>query len=390
MSSQKKIFKNIGNKTVVVSDDGDRIYYNFIIGESINTRPSFEAKVLTNLDEVFLTNPSDYYISVVRFSIPCQNIPIFVPEIQNFPNTDINRTVYSVSLEYNGFTSGETFVQFVSENPNIQVSSITASNPPNTTSQYYWIYEFQPFIDMVNTALATAFTNLALASGGLPLGATAPFFEFDPSTQLISLVAQRLFYDRTLALPINIFMNYKLLTYFDSLESTYLGNNNAYAPNGKDFQIVVKDLKNNWYNPSFVVPANPPNYYRMIQNFPNVVSWNVFKSLQIVSNMIPIRQEYSPSLSSGNGGNTQGQVFLKDFEPQLNNGGDSRGILYFTLDGPYQLIDLVSTTPLRKIDLSIYWVDRFGRKYLLECPYNQVISVKVVFIKKSSYKEDEK
>lgn len=390
--SAKRIFKKQGNRSILVEDDGDRIYYNFIIGERFDTQPLYDAKFQQNLDEIFITNPSEYYVSVVRFSIPCQNIPIFVPEIQEFPNTNINNTVYSVSLEYNGFTSGETFIQFVSSNPGVYALPISASSPEaNTSSIYYWIYNFQAFIDMVNTALATAFTNLSIASGGtLPVGSVAPYFEFDPATQLISLVAQRLFYDQTLLQPINIFMNYKLFVYFDAIEAIYLGTGtNNYLANGKDFQLVIKDLKNNWYNPSFVAPAAPPAYYKMTQNFSNLVSWNVFKSLQISSNMIPIREEYAPSLRDTAGSNTESQTFLKDFEPVLNNGGDSRGILYFVLDGPYQLIDLLSTTPLTKLDLTMYWVDRFGRKYLLQCPYNQVISVKIVFIKKTSYKGDD-
>lgn len=389
--SAKRIFKKQGNRNVIVEDDGDRIYYNFIIGEKVDRQPLFDAKFQQNLDEVFITNPSEYYISVVRFSIPCQNIPIFVPEIQSYPNTNLNNTVYSLSLEYNGFTSGETFIQFISGNPNSYVSPISTNSPnADTSSIYYWVYNFQAFIDMVNAAFQTAFMALNVSSGGLPLGAVAPYFEFDPSTQLISLVAQRLFYDQTLLNPINIFMNYKLFVYFDGIEINYLGTGaNMYLPNGKDVQLIVKDLKNNWYNPSFVAPATPPLYYKMTQNFPNLVTWNVFKSLQITSNMIPIREEYAPSLKDISGGsNTESQVFLKDFEPVLNNGGDSRGILYFVLDGPYQLINLVSTTPLTKLDITMYWVDRFGRKFLLQCPYNQVISVKVVFIKKSSYIED--
>lgn len=387
----KRIFKKVGNKNIIIEDDGDRIYYNFVIGEKTDQTPLFDAKFQQNLDEVFITNPTDYYISVVRFSIPCQNIPIFVPEIKTFPNTNINETVYSLSLEWNGFTSGETFVQFVSSNPNAFVGQINIGNQEaDISSIYYWIYNFQDFINMVNNTLVTAFNALDVASGGLPLGSEPPYFEFDPATQLISLVAQRQFYDNALVNSINIFMNYKLFVYFDALEVNYLGSGtNLYIFGGKDVQMIVADLKNNWYNPSFVIPSTPPDYFKMTQNFPNLVSWNVFKSLQITSNMIPIREEYAPSLRNISGGsNTESQVFLKDFEPVLNNGGDSRGILYFVLDGPYQLIDLTSTTPLTKLDITIYWVDRFGRKYLLQCPYNQVVSLKVVFIKKSSYKED--
>jgi len=388
--SAKRIFKKQGGRDVIVEDDGDRIYYNFIIGEKIDTNPLFDARFQQNLDDVFINNPSDYYLSVVRFSIPCQNIPIFIPEIQPYPNTNVNNTVYSLSLEYNGFSSGQTFVQFVSGNPNVPINSITPSSPlANTSSIYYWIYNYQEFIDMVNNTFVTAFNTLDVASGGLPVGSEAPYFEFDSATQLISLVAQRQFYDRTLLNPINIFMNYKLFVYYDGIEVNYLGTgSNSYAANGKDVQFIVKDLKNNWYNPSFVPPASPPDYYKMTQDFPNLVTWNVFKSLQITSNMIPIREEYAPALQSAGSSNTESQIFLKDFEPVLNNGGDSRGILYFVLDGPYQLINLMSTTPLTKLDMSLYWVDRFGRKFLLQCPYNQVISVKIVFIKKSSYTED--
>lgn len=381
------------NNNIYKKKDDDRIYYNFIIGEKNNLAPYYDAKFQQNLDDSFITNPSDYYLSVIRFSIPCQNIPIWIPEIKKYPNTNVNETVYSLSLEYGAFTSGETFLQFESSNPNAYASTISALSPSaGTDSIYYWIYNYQAIVDMINTTFQTAFTALNVASGGLPVGSVAPYLEYDPVTQLMSLVCQRVNYDVNLPNTISIFMNYKLFEYIDSILANYLGgsNYNVYLPNGKDFQLIVLDLKNNWYNPPNLAPATPPDYYKMTQNFSTILNWNVFQSLQITTNMIPIVSEIAPSLNSSDTSNTTQQSFLRDFTPITETGGDFRnGTLQYVLDGPYQLINLTGQTPLNKLDMQVFWLDRFGHKYLLKCAYNQILSIKIVFIKKSSYREDE-
>lgn len=364
------------NSNAVISRDNDRIYYNITIGTTENISTPTYAIYKEQLNQAIVDNPKDYYLSVVRFTIPTQDIPIFIPQIQPFPNVNINNTVYSVTLTYNGNTSGQTFVQFVSQSPNNPVIPLSATHPEVTKGPYYYVYNYSWFLDMINTTLATAFAALA----GKPVGSLAPYFQYDTTTQKISLVAQRLYYDEVLALPIKIYVNYKLSTFLDGLP--YIFDVNSLL--GLDVQFIVRDNYNNWYNPPYLAAATPPDYYIMTQEYDTLTDWNTFKSIALVTNLIPIIPEYVP-IVNGNNNIVNSRGILKDFEPLIERGPEARTTVQYQLNGPYQLINLNSNVPLTQLDISVYWTDQYGEQYLLSVPYNQLVTIKLVFIKKSTF-----
>jgi hypothetical protein len=364
-----------------ISQQNDRIYYNIVIPHNLNGGFS-PAIYQEQLNQAILNNPSDYYMSVIRFSIPGGNIPLIIPDIQPYPNTDVNKTIFSVTLTYNVFTSSQIFVEFVPDDESLQPTPLTPQSPLPTTNGYYFLYTYTSFLNMINTALSNAFIALGIASGGLPVGSLAPYFQFDPINERISLVAQVAFYDETLANPIKIYMNYQLFSLLDGLPSVFQGYS---APTGSDFLLVVKNNHDNFYNPSNVTPVYPPLYYIMTQEYPTLADLNSFKSLALTSNLLPIKPEYIPRPKSSNQSVINTQGYLKNFEPLVVLGPESRTVIQYQADGPYQLIDLTSNTPLTKIDVSVFWFDVYGNQYLVDIPYNQVLTIKMVFIKKSTY-----
>jgi hypothetical protein len=356
----------------------DKIYYNVVIPYRPDSTGFAPAVFQEQLNQSILDRPSDYYMTIIRFSIPVQNIPIFIAEIQPFPNTNLNNTIYSVTLTYGANTSGQTFVQFVTQNPNATPSlPLTAFHPNADKTPYYYIYEYTQFLSMVNATLATAFAALP----GSPVGSQAPYFIFDG--QRLSLVAQIAYYDQALPTPINIYMNYFLLTYFDGITTDFYG---VGLVNGLDAKFLVRNDYNNFYNPPNIAPVYPPLYYIMTQNYTALIDWNSFKSLSLVSNLIPIKQEFIPSSMPNQGFNlavvnSRGQ--LKDFEPIFNN-NENRTVVQYFPTGPYQLINMNSDDPLTKIDISIFWSDQFGNIYPLDIPFNQLATIKILFTRKDS------
>lgn len=377
--------KNLPNLPKNISSTDDRIYYNISIpSTTIASNPS-PAIFQQELNEAIIQKPSDYYLAIIRFTIPTQDIPIMVAQIQPFPNTNINNTIYSVTLTYQTFTSGQIFVQYVTQNPNALVLPLSASHPNADNTLYYYIYTYTAFLNMINTALQTAFTALNVAvPGGLPVGSVAPYFQFDTFTERISLVAQIANYDITIANPIKIFVNYQLFTFIDGLPFIFEG---ITLPGGKDVQLLVENNKNNWYNPPYLTipPPIPPVYYIMTQEYNTISDWNSFKSLQLVSNILPIKSEYVPVVSQINQSIVNSQGILKDFEPLIELGPEARTTVQYQLQSPYQLINLTSDIPLTKIDVRIYWTDQYGFQTLLSIPFNQVVTIKMVFIKKSTF-----
>lgn len=377
------VLNNNGNKYVsqgAIKRQNDRIYYNIRIGHQPGTGAS-PAIYREELTQSIVENPSDYYLSIIRFTIPTQEIPIFQADIQPFPNTNLNNTVYSVTLNYGANTSGQIFIQYTSTTAHAEQSRPLTLNHPNVDkTAYYYIYTYTEFLLQINTALAAAFAALP----GKPGGALAPYFIYDENIEKISLVAQRLYYDVALGVGnyIEIYSNLQLFNFLDGIPTFYFGDNQI---NGEDNQYLIRDKRNNYYQPPDVAVVTPPAYFIMTQEYNTLPNWNSFKSLVLVSNLLPIIQEYVPRVSGQNQGVVNSQGILKDFEPLIELGPEARTSVQYQINGPYQLINLNSDSPLTKIDISIYWVNKLGDQYLLLIPYDQVVTLKMVFIKKSTF-----
>lgn len=98
-------------------------YFNATIGQSTNNNiynPQKEPTIAyfsDNRSIPILENPSEYYGSIIRFSIPLDSVPIKIipirPYYQNPPvveNTDPNKTIYSVTIGYNFNYSDQTYI----------------------------------------------------------------------------------------------------------------------------------------------------------------------------------------------------------------------------------------------------------------------------------------
>lgn len=352
----------------------DRKYINVVMAHDEKKEGYTYAVRKENYNQIVINRPSDYYLSVLRFQIPTADIPLLIPEIEGFPtNTNVNKTVYSVTLEWedpmgNIKTSGETFVIFESVVKSSTPRPINADNPDPMIdpSDYYFIYTPNQFIEMVNTTFITAFNALNAATGGV-LTSVPPYFTYDPTTLLITLNADVGYLNTTIR-PIKIYVNYKLYTFFDNIDYLFYSYTGA-----KGVQFMIKNTYNNLFS----------GIYRMTQQFNSLATWDVFKSIQILSSFIPVENEIVPSPRDPSNYNTFSVV--KDFVPFYETGTDFRQFINYRYSGSYELINLNSNYPITTIDISVYWVDRYGNRYQVSIPYNQVLSIKLCFIKKSTF-----
>ena len=98
----------------------------------------------------FLFKPEDYYLSVVRFQIDTNSLPVFTCAIQ-YNQGNLNLSIYSVSLSWtNTVAPFQTFNQqtFITWSPQDLASPIP--RPPNATQNlfqdnsggYYYCYNY--------------------------------------------------------------------------------------------------------------------------------------------------------------------------------------------------------------------------------------------------------
>ena len=106
---------------------------------------------------------SDYFCSIVRFSIQTGNsLPIFIPRIET-GQSDINKTVYKVTLTWK-ITDTLSYSSTISVLHSTSDATATLPQAPTNSQDmsgtYYYHYNVQTIVKMLNTALASAWDGL--------------------------------------------------------------------------------------------------------------------------------------------------------------------------------------------------------------------------------------
>ena len=109
----------------------------------------------------FLTNTQDYFCSVIRLTLQTSNsLPVFIPDIL-LGQTNVNTTVYAISMALTKYTTdaGGTITsstfgasRYIEYNP-LDLTQPEPAKPQtevDLSSSYYFIYNINDFVDMVN------------------------------------------------------------------------------------------------------------------------------------------------------------------------------------------------------------------------------------------------
>ena len=329
-------------------------------------------------------NASNYFVTISRFSIQTgSSLPVFIPSI--VPNQpDVNKTVYSITI-VNTVTKliNTEYIEYVPSN----LSLPTPSSPVTTqdyTNKYYHVMNYQDFIAMVNNALVTLWGKTGLSG---PIAAAVPFIEFDPSSYISVLnVPQTAFTTANY----DIYFNTRLMQLFTGLPAifkTYDGELN--------YQINVAGSLNNTRSitVSYSAQSAVIAFVQVNQELSAVGLWNPVRSIVFVSNTLPIyaTQTSPPQLyNSTNTGMMGSGVpnisnILSDFEIPISATNQYRPEINYAPPGEYRLIDLYNNSDLYKIDLNVFWKDKYNNlnPFLLQagCSAN----VKLLFRHKHFY-----
>ena len=213
------------------------------------------------------------------------DLPMWIPSImplaqqqamEGFTEYDPNKTIYAVTIagSKSGINAGETaYLKWTSE----------VSEALPGSSKYYYCYTYSHFCDMFNTAISTAFTNVADQLVG---GVTTkpPVLSYNGSTNLFSLYCDSNGFgpDRTsttesftMSFDANL---YQLLRNFD----------NVYTPNNQPEtnQIIVRNRLSN----QAVIGGT--TYYVVTQDYPSTDAiWSPVQSIVFTTSLLPVIPE---------------------------------------------------------------------------------------------------
>ena len=118
-------------------DTPDKVYYDITVSNIQNTdTPPPILYFNETRNSPFILDPESYYLSIIRFTLDTNTLPIIQPVIQP-DQSNVNLTEYSVTLEWTNpvapfqtFTQ-QTFIIFVPQNK----QAIVPSPPSQTVSK---------------------------------------------------------------------------------------------------------------------------------------------------------------------------------------------------------------------------------------------------------------
>ena len=172
--------------------DPTHVYLNLdVVNNSTTTANPLIFNETRNMP--FLSSSDNYFCSVVRFTLQTSNsLPVFIPDIRVGQN-DVNQTVYGITLALTRTSDGITRIR--SAYVSYQLLDTTQPTPSSPTTQlgnslpYYFIYNVNDWVDMLNEAFQTLTIELRSAfPAEPPLPAfLPPFVSYDISSGLFTI-----------------------------------------------------------------------------------------------------------------------------------------------------------------------------------------------------------
>lgn len=340
------------------------LYYNI----NVNNPKTSDENILAQFDESrvspILMNPSQYELSIVRFEVPTSTIPIMI-----WPGDD----VYKVSISWRNQIV-ESFVTYAG----------TGEIP--VYGDKFAMYNYEDLCLSVNIALSDCFDQLvALFPGPLPtpdfaLYATSPpYLTFVPETNLFIFTVpyQTSNYDAEVN-PVdhwsidNTNIANEIGVFFSKSMKNILKSFPWVTNNDPDifYQLVIRDTTTNIIN----IPGIADLQYRIIQNYSTLPSLNTLSDLLFRTSRVPVASEMLGTQID------RTISVLTDFKT-FSDAYDSNKVQFFA-SGNLRYYPLKTDSPLRGIDVQVYWVDDELNEWPLYLAAGETMTIKIQFRKR--------
>ena len=354
---------------------------NYVSSQTIPPRLSF-VETRTN---PFLIDPQDYTLSIIRFQLDTPSLPIFVPEIA-LNQLDSNRTIYSLTLEYDDFKI-QQFIEYYS--PDISIPQPPPPNPlPDNSSGYYNIYSYQYFINMINKTFIRAFDKLVEEFGAENMPTTnPPFLSWDSVNNVAIINADKAGYANGENL-INIYFNNSLFNLFSSFLAIYEGYNVSY---GMNKMISIENNLSGSNTIQLPIDSDPltPTYtaIQMVQEYSTISLWSPISSIVFTSNTLPIvaTQVGTPVLfydANLNLGTSSANNFSQIITDMIATDCQYKPTLICEPYYPRE-VDLIGTGSLNTIDINCFYKTKLGQLQPFVLNSGCSASIKIMFSRNS-------
>ena len=378
---------------VVNDHQPDWVYYDVVVSnfQSTITKPQ-DFYYNDTRTQPFVSNPEMYALSILRFTLDTNLVPLFIPTIQ--PNqSDPNLTIYSVTLTYKTFTV-QQFIEWEAQDNSAPVPPApnqTLNLVQDNSQGYYNCYSYNWWVYLVYKAYNLAHTYLiSLAIGADPsdpvVDSYAPLITWDGSSSSSVIYAQQEWYDVAQGDTIGMFMNAPLFSQFSSFPAKVNGYVGVLY--GENFQLLPTNIGGANLVP--ITPAGETVSYQAIQFFQEystTASWSPIVSIVFTSSTLPIEpNQVSTPLVYNNGillSTSNNNMISNIITDLVSETGNYRPNLVYLPSAQNRYIHLYGNRPLINLDLQIFYKIRTGELIPLKLNSGGSATVKLVFAKKS-------
>lgn len=306
------------------------IYYNIhVLNDTDNT---INGTFNENRVVPIITDPTEYEVTVARFSIPSDTLGIFT------------------------FEDGHYIVAIEDKSTNIKYDTVVQFIPQSDNFDDRRIYSYQAFLTMINSAYQTSYLNLKAANPANPI-TKPPFFSLDPNTGLFILYCEKVY---TNALGADLYCNWSLENFISGFPAY------GYNSGTTRFKFILIDNGLNTVNIFGL------DYLENVAEYSTLFNWSDVIKLELQSN-IPIESE----LVSGQ--KNISNRLLMDFLPNIDV---SNGDTFIYIPTNYRWYDMISKYPLTTIDCNVVFRYKDNSTKILQLSAGQSFSIKILFRKK--------
>ena len=328
-----------------------------------------------------IKNSGEYSLSIVRFELDTYSLPSFIADIMPYPNTDANKMIETVTLDWNktGDVTTEQSLEWIPTNQHIATPRAPAPLQDAST-EYYYGNSFRHYCDIVNNALETATNELKTTVGFLLNDLLPPKLIWNDQAQMAELIAQKEFYNWDAIYYVGIHFNralYGKLTSFPALKNYNATDGRIYKLYMyTDYSTKLIDLDIN--GDSVMVP-----FIKTSQEYSTIANWSAVSSIVFTTNTLPIvSTQMSEPLVYNDGKSISTSIpqnFAQVISDMATNDLCYKPNLIYVPSAEYRMIDMFGNNDITTVDINVFWKDKKGNMVPFYLQSGASASIKVLF-----------
>jgi hypothetical protein len=345
--------------------DSNKNYVRYSVNVSNSSGNDIQATFGENRQIALpIDKPTRYKFVIEQFSIPLTNIPLMICPIV-LGQTNVNLTPWTMYIKAD---SGNVYTQNIIYAPFVSTTSTPAAPliKQDISTSYYYINSYRHLITILQNNLSLLWIQYYTGEG---LTYTEhPRISFDYSTSRFYMILPYVFSYGTTS-DISLQFNSILANLLDGF---------PYKDDSGRYMVFLYDRPEDAYAyPGSTITTPNPLYYKIYQDYSSIYNVNSLSKIIFTSPSFSVREE----LINGVGGQYNSMNIITDFTPPVTVSGEQRSILFYYPQGPYRKLDIMSDSPITRVEFKVYWQDKLGNIIPLTIPPYSGMHMKMLFIK---------